>query len=497
MITIGYCTKQIDPKFQDYISKSCGIKDVEVIPFENPGTHSLTEAYNIILNKASNDIVVLCHDDIRVKTKKWGQKILDHFSNTDYGIIGVAGTYYYPKSGRWWENSRTMVGCVNHKHPQTNKEFTSKYSCLVGDNIIPVVSIDGLFMVVHKERIKYNFNEDVKGFHFYDVDFSIGNYLKGVKIGCITNVRLLHYSVGQTNEEWEKNRTQFVDRWKDNLPITNEEIGIFYKDYTVNLKKTPKISIIILSKSANELLFSCIDSILNKSNYTNYEIIVGDTGSKDEEIDEFKNKYTQDNIKLVELGSYHFASNNNEIVEKHVSDDTELLLFCNNDIELINDAISHMVNTYNQNKNSVGTIGARLHYEDNTIQHSGIAVYVDKQGHFHLGHIGIKQRYLYHENNLNVVGNTGAFLMINKSLFNVIGMFPTDYEECFEDVHLNLNTLNKNKKNILVGDAVLHHYESKTRNTLEEKNERMQRDLNKIKKIIELNKKSKEYLIRI
>ena len=108
MITIGYCTKNIDPKFQDYISNSCGIKNVEVIPFENPGTHSLTEAYNIILNKASNDIVILCHDDIRVKTKKWGQKIINHFSNTDYGIIGVAGTYYYPESGRWWENPQTM-----------------------------------------------------------------------------------------------------------------------------------------------------------------------------------------------------------------------------------------------------------------------------------------------------------------------------------------------------------------------------------------------------
>jgi GT2 family glycosyltransferase len=156
-----------------------------------------------------------------------------------------------------------------------------------------------------------------------------------------------------------------------------------------------------------------------------------------------------------------------------------------------------MVNTYNQNKNSVGTIGARLHYEDNTVQHSGIAVFIDKNNSLHLNHFGLRERYQYYENNLNVIGNTGAFLMVNKSLFNVIGMFPTDYEECFEDVHLNLNTLSKNKKNILVGDAVLYHYESKTRNTLKEKTERMQRDLVKIKRIIELNKKSKEYLIRI
>ena len=47
MLTIGYSTKKINPEFKDYIEKSCGIHKVEVIPFENPGTHSLSEVYNI------------------------------------------------------------------------------------------------------------------------------------------------------------------------------------------------------------------------------------------------------------------------------------------------------------------------------------------------------------------------------------------------------------------------------------------------------------------
>ena len=57
MITIGYCSKKIDPEFREYIEKSCGLHKVEVIAFENPGTHSLSEAYNIILEQSSNDIV--------------------------------------------------------------------------------------------------------------------------------------------------------------------------------------------------------------------------------------------------------------------------------------------------------------------------------------------------------------------------------------------------------------------------------------------------------
>jgi len=496
MITIGYSTKKIDPKFKDYITKSCGINNVEVIPFENPGTHSLTEAHDYILKNASNDIVVLCHDDIRVKTKKWGKKVIDHFKNSDYGIIGVAGTFDYPKSGMWWENRKTMVGCVNHKHPETNKEYSSKYSSLVGDNIIPVVSLDGLFMAVDKNKIKYSFNTDVKGFHFYDVDFTIGNYLQGVKVGCVTNIRVLHYSIGKTNEEWESNRIKFTKRWEEFLPVRNEDNPIFYKNFSVKVKKEPKISIIILSKSANELLFNCIDSIIERTEYTNFEIVVGDTGSKNEEIIEFRERYTQSNIVLHEIGDYHFAKCNNKLVSEFVSDDTEILLFCNNDIKLINDSISHMINVYNQNKHSVGTIGARLHYEDNTIQHSGICAYRDiTSKKVYLTHIGIRERYQYNENNTEVIGNTGAFLMINKNLFKTVGMFPTDYEECFEDVHLNVKTLNINKKNILVGDAVLYHYESKTRDIVDGKNERMGRDLVKIVPVINKSSNSNKYII--
>jgi len=496
MITIGYSTKKIDPEFRDYIEKSCGLKGVEVIPFENPGTHSLTEAYNIILEQSTNDIVVLCHDDIRVKTKKWGQKIIDHFNNSDYGIIGVAGTYNYSNTGRWWEERTSMVGSVNHKHPQTNKEYTSKYSASVGDDIIPVVSLDGVFMVVNKPRLKYNFDETVTGFHFYDVDFTLGNHISGVKVGCITNVRILHYSIGMTNQEWENNRIKFVEKWGDNLPCIHPETKIFVKKDIVKLKKTPKVSIIILSKSANHLLFQCIDSFLEISTYHNYEIIVGDTGSEQNEIQEFKNRYTQKNIKIVELGDYHFAKNNNDIVENYISDDTELILFCNNDIKLINDVLSKMVNYYNNNKNSVGTIGARLHYKNNEIQHSGVVIF-NANNNIGLNHYGIGTRYDYFENEKEVFANTAALLMINKKLFMNINMFNTSYLECFEDVDLNNMTLIKNKKNIFIGDAVAYHFESQTRGKSENKHQRERIDIMKLMpKIIE-NKKSHKYIIRV
>ena len=217
MITIGYSTKTYDPKFEEYLKKSCGIPNTEVIPFENPGTHSLSEAYNILLEKASNDIVVLCHDDIYFEKSSWGNKILKHFKkNPDYGILGVAGSTKMPESGMWWEDRRKMRGIVNHEHE--GRKWESKYSSNIGNSVDDVVLVDGVFLVINKQKYKENFNEEVKGFHFYDVDFSFRNYLKGVKIGVIYDVRVTHKSIGQTNQQWEDNRKIFAEREKDNLP---------------------------------------------------------------------------------------------------------------------------------------------------------------------------------------------------------------------------------------------------------------------------------------
>lgn len=495
MLTIGYSTKSIDKKYINHLKKSCGIKNVEIIPFENKGTHSLTEVYDHILKESSNNIVVLCHDDIRFKTKKWGVRLIEHFNKSEYGIIGVAGTYDYDESGMWWKKQDSMVGIVNHKNPNDGKEFESKYSASVDDFIIPVVALDGLFFSVNKKKIKYSFDKTIKGFHFYDVDFTLGNYLNGVKVGCITNIRLLHLSVGQTNDQWEENRLIFKEKWKNELPVKTEEVVIPYSDKKIKLLKSPKISIVILSKSNNELLFNCIDSFLEKSEYCNYEIIVGDTGSNKEEIYDFKNRYNQQNIEIHEIGEYNFAKNNNLIVKDFVSEESELVLFCNNDIQIINDVLSNMVHFYNNNKNC-GTMGARLYYEDKTIQHSGIMV-LNLNQQIALTHHGIKTRYKYHNGNKEVFGNTAALLMINKTLFTKIGGFNEEYNECFEDVDLNNKLVLLNKKNYIISNSVAFHYESQTRNKSEKKQINENIDIQKVIPKIISNKNSHKYIMNI
>jgi glycosyltransferase involved in cell wall biosynthesis len=216
MITVGYSTRESKPEFIEYLKKSSGFKKIEVIEKINNGNKSLAQTYNEILSEAKTDIVVLCHDDIYFDTNSWYHKLVKHFDKSDFGIIGMAGTTYMPESGMWWEDRRKMIGIVNHE--SEGKKWTSKYADDLNNNIKQTVIVDGLFIAIHKKRIKHNFIEDFKGFHFYDIPFCFENHISGVKVGIITNIRITHKSIGQTNEQWEKNRILFSEKYKDNLP---------------------------------------------------------------------------------------------------------------------------------------------------------------------------------------------------------------------------------------------------------------------------------------
>jgi hypothetical protein len=235
MITIAYSTRSKNDTFKKHLLDTVGIKNVEIIETVNNGNKSLTEVYNNVLELAKNDIVVLCHDDIFFDTKSWGFKLLKHFEKTDFGILGVAGTTHLLESGTWWENRNKMLGIVGHQ--QGDKKWVSKYSTSLGNDIEEVVIVDGLFIAVNKKLIKNKFNEDFKNFHFYDLSFCLDNFLSGCKIGVIYNINITHLSIGITNQKWEENRRQFIETYKDVLPVK----------LPFNWKRKPKVLISCLS----------------------------------------------------------------------------------------------------------------------------------------------------------------------------------------------------------------------------------------------------------
>lgn len=220
MISIVYCTKEHKPEHIEHLKKVCGNPKVEIIEYINKG-EGLTKFYQKGLKEAKHDIIVFCHDDITIETKQIAKKITKLFDkNPEYGIIGVAGTKYMAENGQWWADRKKMWGRV--AHTANGKTWLSAYSEDLGNNVTETIVVDGVFFTVHRGRIKEEFDLDVKGFHFYEIDFCFRNYLAGVKIGVHTNVRVNHQSVGATNEEWEENRKSFVEKYKEHLPVKIE-----------------------------------------------------------------------------------------------------------------------------------------------------------------------------------------------------------------------------------------------------------------------------------
>jgi hypothetical protein len=217
-VSVVISTREINDEYLKHVGKMFSHPKTEILIYENDGSLSLTQVYNKGLEDSKNDIVVFMHDDIILETTNITPKIIKLFDkHPDYGIIGVAGTDNLT-SGVWWEHRENMFGVVGHLH--NGKKHVNHYSKGVfNDKLKDVCVIDGLFFMVHKGRIKKNFNEEFSGFHFYDISFCVDNLLEGVKIGLTTKISLTHKSIGVPNKQWEKNKLFFEAIYEKHLPL--------------------------------------------------------------------------------------------------------------------------------------------------------------------------------------------------------------------------------------------------------------------------------------
>lgn len=296
MITIVFSTHKdsnYNNNFKQHLLDTVGLNDVEILEYENYNQYSLTEVYNKGLRESKHNIVVFCHNDILFNQKYWGKRILEHHTKkSDYGILGVAGTSYFPNSGMWWEITGEMVGQVYHQ--KDGKRWVSEYNKPFGSKVIDSVVVDGVFFSVNKNNLKTSFDEDFKGFHFYDISFCLSNFINGVKIGTISNVSITHMSIGMTNNEWENNRKQLVDKYSEHFPIKLESQ---YPILKIN-NKLPLVSVVIPIYNYGKQFEKTLQSVF-ESTYKNIEIIIVNDGSTDQYTLEKLKSINHPNIKII------------------------------------------------------------------------------------------------------------------------------------------------------------------------------------------------------
>ena len=224
-------------------------------------------------------------------------------------------------------------------------------------------------------------------------------------------------------------------------------------------KNIGKVGIIIPTIGNVEMLFECINSFYQNCNSDLFDIFIADTGSSEEEKEWIKSNISPlGNITLIEYDYYNFSKINNDVVKNHLTDKHEFVLFCNNDIKVLNDVVTGMLTVY-QNNDKVGTVGSRLHFEDGTVQHDGMFLYMNqKNKSITITHRN-KFSYYKYTNSINeVVGNTAALMMVKRRDFIRVGMFNEEYQECFEDVELNLKFVCDGKTNYLNSYCYGFHY---------------------------------------
>ena len=226
----------------------------------------------------------------------------------------------------------------------------------------------------------------------------------------------------------------------------------------------PKISIIIPNKDHLADLDKCVQSVLQRATYPNYEFVIIENNSVEEETFEYYRRMEQElsNFHVCYWdGPFNYSSINNFGVKAASG---SYLLFLNNDTELISpDGLEHLIGPCLRDE--VGAVGARLYYADDTIQHAGVIIgYGGIAGHAFQGFPRTANGYFSRiicQSDLSAV--TAACLMVRRSVFEETGGFDEELKIAFNDIDLCLRIRQAGYLVVYNPLAELYHYESKSR----------------------------------
>ena len=238
--------------------------------------------------------------------------------------------------------------------------------------------------------------------------------------------------------------------------------GMYHCKYTV--KDHPLVSILIPNYNHKDLLKGCIESLMNVNTYSNIEIVIVENNSTEQEIFDYYKELeeTYSNIKVIYYkGDFNYSKINNYGVKYTHG---EYILFLNNDTKVIEpDSIEDMLGVCQ--REDVGAVGAKLLYEDDTVQHCGVVVgyhsyataafsLIDRNDFGYMGRPRVSW---------DVSAVTAACLMTKREIFDEVGGFDEDFKVACNDVDLCLKIRSLNKWIVEDVFSVWYHYESKSR----------------------------------
>lgn len=235
-----------------------------------------------------------------------------------------------------------------------------------------------------------------------------------------------------------------------------------YQRVVYELEGDPLVSIIIPSRDNGSVLKRCIDSILDKTRYANYEIVILDNGSVLAETLAYLDQLRADTrMKIVRHDApFNYSELNNIGVCNAAG---ELLLFLNDDTEVLHADWLERLGGFAQQKH-VGAVGAKLLYPDGSIQHAGVLNLQDGPGHAFLrGPADSHGYFLRNQIEYNWLAVTGACLMVARDKFELVGGFAEDLPIAYNDIDICMRIFDHGFYNVMCQAVRLVHHESISR----------------------------------
>lgn len=233
---------------------------------------------------------------------------------------------------------------------------------------------------------------------------------------------------------------------------------------TYEPQNNPFVSIIIPSKDNYDILKRCIESVKEVTTYGNYEIVVVDNGSSEENMIKYKelaDKYGCTYFHEIKDFNFSYMCNKGASLAKG-----SLLLFLNDDIEIPKNQGEWLSIMAGQAQVSyTGAVGAKLIYPGtNLVQHAGVLNLPIGPGHaFHRFDDSLNFYWGRNILDYNYAIVTGACLMVDRNKFDEIGKFDETFPVAYNDVELCFKLLEHGYFNVLRNDVKLIHHESISR----------------------------------
>lgn len=262
----------------------------------------------------------------------------------------------------------------------------------------------------------------------------------------------------------KRSLTEYFEGKKQILP--QERLCGCWRITDINDKPKPLVSVIIPVKDKAGLLRNCIRGLLEKTDYPNIEILIVDNGSREEKTLRYlKELDGRENVRILRDDSaFNYSRLNNEAAAQARG---EYLLFLNDDIAVIEkekDWLANMVNVAMEE--SVGAVGAKLLYADNTVQHAGVVTGIyEVASHLYRNFRDSDEGYyglLILERNVSAV--TGACMLVPRRVFREAGGFDEqNLAVSFNDADLCLKIRDAGYDVVYTPGAKLYHLESQSR----------------------------------